>query len=256
MTSHTALVPHQQQRSGFWVAVKRAVWDIGAFVGRQGVTAGKTFASAYRAIDPDARVHIAQLPVVGMSMLIPFPRTVRPLPDDGYRPLVFVHGFGGRPGNFAGMRAFFSFMERKRTYLVDFTGARSVEQMTERLQELVLEVVECNQLGPNDQIDLVAHSLGGLVARLALRSPAMAERVHTLITLGSPHGGTHLARFAATEITRNLRPESELMQALAAEFEAGAPRDVKIIALWSRADVFILPASGAQWPGADRKSVV
>lgn len=253
MTSNTALVPNRRphsQRSGFWLAVRHAVWGVAGFVGRQGASAGRTLATAYRAIDPDARVHIAQLPVVAMSMLVPFPKTVSPLADDGCRPLVFVHGFGGRPGNFAGMRAFFNFMQRKRTYLVDFSGARSVNQMTERLQEFIAEVIEVNQLGRHDQIDLVAHSLGGLVARLALREPEVAKRVHTLITLGSPHGGTHLARFADTEVTRDLRPESELMQTLVTPFEPAADGNVRAIALWSRADVFILPAHGAQWPGA------
>ena len=40
------------------------------------------------------------------------------------------------------------------------------------------------------EVSVIAHSMGGLVARAALRSP-MSSHVRRLITLGTPHGGSY-----------------------------------------------------------------
>jgi pimeloyl-ACP methyl ester carboxylesterase len=45
------------------------------------------------------------------------------------------------------------------------------------------------------QIDIVAHSMGGLVARSAIENYAGASFINKLITLGSPHEGSPLAVF-------------------------------------------------------------
>jgi pimeloyl-ACP methyl ester carboxylesterase len=237
-------------REGFWKRFGRGAAIIGRALGRGGQAVGKTAASAYSAIDPDVRLHIAQLPVVGMSMLLPRAEDIAALPDDGCRPVVFVHGLGGQPGNFIGMKTYFKLLGRTRVYLVDLTGAGSFDEMSARVSDVIERVVVCNGLGPDDAVDVVAHSMGGIAARLALRDPAIAGRVQTLVTLGTPHSGTYLARFAATDVTLDLRPKSPLMDTLS-KLAEGEPKDVRIVAMWSPADVFILPAEGAQLAGAE-----
>jgi pimeloyl-ACP methyl ester carboxylesterase len=54
---------------------------------------------------------------------------------------------------------------------------------------------------PAPAIFIVAHSMGGLVARRALQSPALA-RVRRLVTLGTPHGGS----FGAAQAIRGTYP--------------------------------------------------
>ena len=64
----------------------------------------------------------------------------------------------------------------------------------DRLGDLVAEVARRE---PGVPIDVLAHSQGGVVARLALDREADADRlpaqVENLVTLGSPHGGADLA---------------------------------------------------------------
>ena len=48
-----------------------------------------------------------------------------------------------------------------------------------------------------ERVHLVAHSLGGVVARYYVQRLAGDARVHTLVTLGAPHGGTLAAQVAA-----------------------------------------------------------
>ena len=44
-----------------------------------------------------------------------------------------------------------------------------------------------------DRIHVIGHSLGGLIARYYVQRLAGDRRVHTLVTLGTPHHGTQLA---------------------------------------------------------------
>jgi triacylglycerol lipase len=50
---------------------------------------------------------------------------------------------------------------------------------------------------PYPRVDLIAHSLGGLDARYALAKLGLAERVRSLVTIGTPHRGTPLADLAS-----------------------------------------------------------
>lgn len=52
---------------------------------------------------------------------------------------------------------------------------------------------------------VVAHSMGGLAVRAWLRQPGTNRRVHSVVTIGTPHAGTWLARFALTENGRQMR---------------------------------------------------
>lgn len=61
----------------------------------------------------------------------------------------------------------------------------------DRLLELLREV-EAHQ--PGVPVDVIAHSQGGVVARVALLdTAAVPDSLATLVTLGSPHGGADLA---------------------------------------------------------------
>lgn len=49
---------------------------------------------------------------------------------------------------------------------------------------------------PDEGFDIVAHSIGGVMAREVLRQdPDLAAFVHRIVTLGSPHHGTAVVRW-------------------------------------------------------------
>ena len=166
--------------------------------------------------------------------------------------MVFVHGLGGSPGNFMLMRSYFRFQGRSRTYTIRFSGDGSLPAMATRLRAFIARVVERNALSPREKVDVVAHSMGGVVARLALEDPGTARRVATLVTLGTPHQGTHAARWGNTRHVRALRPGSPVMDRLVAQVpwrrRRGWPR---LVAFWSPADLLLLPATTACVDGAE-----
>ncbi len=92
-----------------------------------------------------------------------------------------------------------------------------------------------------DRVLIVAHSMGGLVARAYLRTPGASAHVAGLITLGSPHYGTVLAYFSPTPNARDMRPGSNFLERLAASETHGVP----ITSIYSRDDNIVAPYDSA-----------
>lgn len=94
------------------------------------------------------------------------------------------------------------------------------------------------------QVALVAHSVGGLVARAYLRKHGPA-RVAKLVTLASPHYGTQVARYGIGKIAREMEPDSAWMR----KSQLSKP-DVPTLCIWSLSDNFIAPQISARLAGA------
>lgn len=215
----------------------------GKLVQRAAVAGGSAIADGFRAIDPDLRRHVFQVPLLGYTLLSPKRVPVKALSPDGHPPLVFVHGLGGDRGNFLLMAGYFRLLGRSRSYRIHFEPGSAIPDMADALARFVEEVTEVTA---EPQVEIVAHSLGGLVTRLALSRPGMAEKVRSVVTLGTPHKGSYPARYANTEITRQLRPDSDLIR----EINTLAwPSTVRGVCFYSRNDVFVLPWESARLEG-------
>lgn len=94
--------------------------------------------------------------------------------------------------------------------------ATDVPTAARRMADAVEEL--CAQTGYG-QIHVVAHSLGGLVARYYVQKLGGDERVTTLVTLGTPHAGTRAARLMPSAVPypllAQLRPGAALLRELA-----------------------------------------
>jgi triacylglycerol lipase len=99
----------------------------------------------------------------------------------------------------------------------------------------------CEQTG-YERIHVVGHSMGGIVARYYVQRMGGDARVHTLVTLGSPHRGTTAARLIPRGVTRQLRPSSDIV----AELAQPAVCRTRFVAFWSDLDVLIAPKTAAR----------
>jgi pimeloyl-ACP methyl ester carboxylesterase len=233
-----------------WTRTGRGFVAIGRAIGSAGAWCGGVASSAYLAIDPDLRRHLAQLPLMGLTLLSSRHALIEAQPDDGQRPIVFVHGLMGHPGNFLGMRKYLGLHGRRRSYALALDPAATIEANAESFRHAVHEIARVNELPADARVDCVAHSLGGLVVRLALEDATLAARVANVVTLGTPHLGTHAARFGATPNVLALRPGSPVMLRLATQLPWRPPLP-RLVALWSAADVLLLPADSARAEGAE-----
>ena len=97
-----------------------------------------------------------------------------------------------------------------------------------------------------DQIYLVGHSMGGILARSYLQRHG-AEGIAGCITLGAPHTGSELAVFAVSMLGRALLPGSPMLEGLNA---APRPVGISLTAIYSTDDNIIVPSANARLEGA------
>ena len=95
-----------------------------------------------------------------------------------------------------------------------------------------------------EKLVILAHSMGGLVARAYLRKHG-ANNVAKLITLGTPHHGTVMARLGAGENGRQMEPGSAWLQRL----NEAAP-NLPVVSVFSYQDNIVLPPESSLLAGA------
>jgi len=212
---------------------------------RAGSWLGEQVVAGYRFLDPDVVRHVAQTPLLALTLLAPRRVPVAACEPDGHPPLVLVHGLGGNRGTVLPLAWYLRLHGRKRSYCVHFDGGTPIPELAAALAQFVEEVKAATG---EPAVDMVAHSLGGIVARLAIEDHGLAGSVHTLVTLGTPHQGTHPARYANTPCLRDLRLDSPLVARLR---DTPWPEGVRGVTLWSRNDLFVLPPESATVPGAE-----
>ncbi|MBC7956008.1 MAG: alpha/beta fold hydrolase [Cytophagales bacterium] len=98
---------------------------------------------------------------------------------------------------------------------------------------------------------LVGHSMGGLAIRAWIAAFNGSERVHRVITIGSPHRGTWLGRFGTTQNAREMALGTDWQRAL--ETRESAEHFERFTCFYSHCDNIVFPASNATLPGADNR---
>nr|WP_241833244.1 alpha/beta fold hydrolase [Streptomyces caatingaensis] len=94
------------------------------------------------------------------------------------------------------------------------------------------------------RVDVVGHSLGGLMARYHVQRQGGDARVRTLVTLGTPHAGTRVAPLASVHpVVRQMRPDSDVI----AELARPAPGcRTRFVSFWSDLDQIMTPVETAR----------
>lgn len=98
-------------------------------------------------------------------------------------------------------------------------------------------------------VTIVAHSKGGLVARLLLATPGVEQRIRRAVTIAAPFAGSTLARYVPLSAIRALRPGAPELRRVAAS-EAGVNR---IVSVWGWFDPHI--PGGSRLEGAQNVQV-
>lgn len=97
------------------------------------------------------------------------------------------------------------------------------------------------------RVVLVGHSMGGLAARAYLRQRG-GEKVARVVTLGSPHRGSTLARFGVGRNAREMELDSRWLAALASSEARGFA--VPFTSIFSYHDNLVVPQSSAMHAAA------
>ncbi|EKO38155.1 MAG: hypothetical protein B193_3151 [Solidesulfovibrio magneticus str. Maddingley MBC34] len=151
--------------------------------------------------------------------------------------VVCLHGLYHNPSAFWRIRLALGRAGINRVLILGYPSFRDdFETEAARLAARLREFVS-----PDASVCFLGHSLGGLMARRLAAEPDFLGRTRCVVTLGTPHRGSALARLAVGRLGRSLAPESGLFGRLDALPD---PPGARLVALASPVDNLVVPDSG------------
>lgn len=202
-----------------WLAAHVTTWPVGLVGG-----AGRRRAPAYR---------LEHLPPVQRGLLVSDVEAAG-------TPILLVHGIVSNRSIFTLLRRGLTRRGFSNVFAMNYlTVANDVRAAAAGLSVEVERIVEETGF---ERIHIIGHSLGGLIARYYVTRLGGDTRVHTLISLGTPHSGSYAAYAVPTTLMQQMRPGSGLMRELARPVRGCRTR---FISYWSDNDWAIVPRSSA-----------
>ena len=184
----------------------------------------------------------------------PEPELDAPSSATGERlPVVLVHGLADNHSIFAVLRRTLRRHGFGQLHHFDHNPlGGDVRAKAELLQQHIERVCEATGAAA---VHVIGHSLGGLVARYHAQL-VNASLVDTVVTLGTPHGGTYAAYVMRPHpLVRQMCPDSPVIAELAEPIEGCRTR---FVAYWGDLDPLVLPCSSGAiaHPDLDARSVL
>ncbi len=121
-------------------------------------------------------------------------------------PVVLVHGLGAKSAY--GPFEYFYGLPRllkdagNTVFYADLTAWHSIEHRAEQLKAQIAEMF------PDQKVNLIGHSMGGLDSRMVAASPEFSERIASVTTIGTPNRGSVMG-----DIALGLVPDSAFVTA-------------------------------------------
>lgn len=182
------------------------------------------------------------LGMVGQSMPV-LPQVVRE-EKNGHPPVLFIHGIFHNRSAFAWLKQRMSWRGwNKFAELNLTTSLHSIPRLAAQTSDYIKRIQD--RFGTSE-IDIVAHSMGGIVARYFLQQMSGDGHVRHLITIGTPHQGTRISRLSLLPHLRELAPQSPTMKTLK---EAPPLTSTQALAISGSMDIFASPQLGGWWHG-------
>lgn len=162
----------------------------------------------------------------------------------GERPVILCHGYMHNRSAFLFMGHRLKQAGRNNIVAINFGSfSEEVPRFAERLSEAInLALVHSGC----DKVDLVGHSMGGLVVRYYVEKLGGAASVNAAVTIGAPHRGTKMAALGIFKSSRQFRLDSDLISGF--EESSAGSAVAAMTAIWSDFDSIILPCENACLP--------
>ncbi len=126
--------------------------------------------------------------------------------NPAHLPVIFIHGFACNAGFWRSFIARFRPRWGAHVATINLTPIHgNIEDYAEFIEQRIGELLTASC---QDRCLVVAHSMGGLATRHLLRNESARAKVAGVVTLGTPHSGTVLAKFSPASNTKQMRHES------------------------------------------------
>ncbi|MEU3715665.1 esterase/lipase family protein [Streptomyces californicus] len=175
------------------------------------------------------------------SRPLALPVTGDPTAPAAAPPVVLLHGFIDNRSVFLVLRRALTRHGHRRTASLNYSPLTRDIRAAAALLGRQVEAVRART--GHDRVDIVGHSLGGLIARYYVQRLGGDRRVRTLVTLGTPHGGTAVAPGAGLHpIVRQMRGGSPVIE----ELRLPAPGcRTRFVSFWAELDQVMVPVETA-----------
>src|SRR5262245_35405339 len=175
------------------------------------------------------------------SISISYPRrSARAKGGAGAAPVLLLHGFATAGRVLAPLARYLRRELRRPVMRLALGGATplhlgDVRCSARRVHDAIQEVVSGRDV---PHVDVVGHSLGGLVATYLLKAIDRGKRVRRVVTLGAPHRGTPLALLGALPLGIFSRAVWQMLP--------GSPllKEIERLPVPEGSDLFALEADG------------
>jgi triacylglycerol esterase/lipase EstA (alpha/beta hydrolase family) len=165
-------------------------------------------------------------------------------PDSRHPPVLLLHGYGCNSGYWAHLAPLLDAARISHATVDLEPVGGSIDGYVEMVERAVRDL--CAASGQR-RVAIVAHSMGGLVARAWMRVHG-AGRAARVITLGTPHHGTAMARFGLGRNAFQMRPGSSWLRALDASEDAATR--ARITSIYTHHDNIVSPQESSRLDGA------
>ena len=158
-------------------------------------------------------------------------------------PVLLVHGYAHNRSGYLVLRNRLRRRGFAGLYTLNYNAlVQDVPEISRRLAHRVERI--CDETR-QPFVNLVGHSLGGIVARSYVQRLGGDERVLRAITIGSPHNGTHSASLFSFlgPTAKQLAWGSSLISSLNTSV---TPSPVLWTSIWSPSDELVVPAESAR----------
>lgn len=169
------------------------------------------------------------------------------------RPILLVHGVVHNASAFIPLKRYMEKEGWKNIFSLNYpTRHGSLTKMVDILEQRVEEVLAATQ---SPQLDIVGHSLGGLISRYYMSVGNGRGKVRHLVTLGSPHKGTPLSRMLATPFFGGLRTDLRSNSYFTRQLnETALPRQSRLTSIYAKYDFVAWPGDNCRVEGLPSSS--
>lgn len=162
------------------------------------------------------------------------------------RPVLLVPGWSDGPEELGPLRSRFLAAGWSADSVVSHDFADPEGSNHAHAEEIARAVDRLRKAAGADEVDLVAHSMGGLAVRRYLLDGG-ADVVRRVAFLATPHRGTVSAHLAWGEGAREMEPGSRFLLELLRG--RAVPRGVRAITVRTPLDLHVIPNESATLPG-------
>jgi triacylglycerol lipase len=158
-------------------------------------------------------------------------------------PVLLIHGIDDTIALFKPMAAYLQQLSWS-VYSLDLipnNGNAGLDILAQQVAEFVERTFE-----PDQPIDLVGFSMGGLVSRYYVQRLSGIQRVQRFITISSPHNGTWTGYLRFNPGCKQMCRNSLFVQDL--NRDVAMLEQINFTSMWTPMDLMIVPASSSRLP--------